>query len=348
MSLGAALFVLLAAFPAATAQAVTYDPELVPGGSFVDDDGHFAEGAIEALATAGITRGCNADRDRYCPERAVTRGELATFLARAVTAAPAAVDAFDDDAGNPHEQAINDLAAAGVTVPCAPGRFCPELPATRADTAVMLVRAFGYTAGADLDAFVDDSGLFGEPDINRLAAAGITAGCTVDRFCPYGALTRGQVAMFLVRALGLPERVPQPRPAPPAPAYPAVGSGKRIIYSNSEQRVWLIDENEKLVDTYPVSGRVGVPSPATYSVYSKSVDAVSNNGITMKHMVRFAHGPTLPYGFHSIPLNRYGQPLQTVAQLGQPLSGGCVRQQNEKAVFLFNWAPIGTTVIVLP
>jgi subtilisin family serine protease len=41
-------------------------------------------------------------------------------------------------------------------------------------------------------------------DIIWLVDSGITAGCDVDRFCPNDSVTRGQMAAFLVRALGLP------------------------------------------------------------------------------------------------------------------------------------------------
>jgi putative cell wall-binding protein len=133
------------------------------------------------------------------------------------------------------------------------------------------------------------------------------------------------------------------------PPYPLVGEGKRIIYSNSEQQVWLIDENEQLYDTYAVSGRQGIPGPGTYSVFSKSVNAwAPYGGITMKHMVRFAWGTRWAYGFHSIPRYPNGQPLQTEDELGTFRSGGCVRQADLKAEQLFDWTPVGTTVIVLP
>ena len=59
--------------------------ELVPDDRdrFVDDDGQF-EGAIQALARARVTRGCNPpDNDRFCPDDHVTRGQMATFLTRA-------------------------------------------------------------------------------------------------------------------------------------------------------------------------------------------------------------------------------------------------------------------------
>ena len=50
---------------------------------FVDDDGHLFEKEIEALVAAGVTRGCDPPANRsFCPDRAVTRAEMATFLAR--------------------------------------------------------------------------------------------------------------------------------------------------------------------------------------------------------------------------------------------------------------------------
>jgi lipoprotein-anchoring transpeptidase ErfK/SrfK len=141
-------------------------------------------------------------------------------------------------------------------------------------------------------------------------------------------------------------------PAPPPP-YPDIGDGKRIIYSNSEQRVWLIDKDNLLVDTYLVSGRIGIPHDGTYSVYSKSVNAwAPYGGITMKHMVRFVRpgtwGNQWAYGFHSIPRYANGTPMQTEAQMGTHRSGGCVRQPDAKAYALFQWADIGTTVHAIP
>ena len=54
------------------------------GDRFVDDDGSLFEGEIEALAAAGITAGCNAAGDRFCPGDGVTRGQMAAFLHRAL------------------------------------------------------------------------------------------------------------------------------------------------------------------------------------------------------------------------------------------------------------------------
>jgi len=54
--------------------------------------------------------------------------------------------------------------------------------------------------------FVDDDGSVHEGSIEAIAAEDITRGCNPpvnDRFCPSDSVTRGQMAAFLVRALGL-------------------------------------------------------------------------------------------------------------------------------------------------
>lgn len=54
-------------------------------GSFVDDEGSVHEADIEALAAAGITKGCNPPaNDRFCPGDPVTRAQMASFLVRAL------------------------------------------------------------------------------------------------------------------------------------------------------------------------------------------------------------------------------------------------------------------------
>lgn len=131
---------------------------------------------------------------------------------------------------------------------------------------------------------------------------------------------------------------------------PNSGSGRRVIYANRAQRVWVVEADGSLIRSYLVSGKIGEPRPGTYTVWSKSrhTFAVHNPSITWEYMVRFAHtrsGGNI--GFHAIPV-QYGKPLQGEGQLGLPLSSGCVRQGRADAVFMWNWAYIGTKVVVLP
>ncbi len=94
------------------------------------------------MAEAGISNGCG-DR-MFCPDDSVSRGQMASFLARALELEPIPGDAFGDTSGL-HEPNINALAAAGITKGCdAEGkRFCPNQPVTREEMAAFLHRAFG-------------------------------------------------------------------------------------------------------------------------------------------------------------------------------------------------------------
>ena len=55
-----------------------------PSAGFVDIAGNTHADRIDALAAARITVGCAVNPARYCPHASVTRGEMATFLSRAI------------------------------------------------------------------------------------------------------------------------------------------------------------------------------------------------------------------------------------------------------------------------
>jgi hypothetical protein len=194
--------------------------ELPPGGTFIDDNLSAQEPFIEAIAAAGITRGCNPPaNDRYCPAAPVTRGQMAAFLARALDLGSTTEDRFGDD--SIFEDDINRLAAAGITLGCNPpadDRFCPTAAVTRGQMAAFLHRALDGTIAADGDAapFTDTDGSLFSADIAWLRATGISQGCNPpanDHFCPERLINRGEMAVLLSRGLALAPIVPPPPPA---------------------------------------------------------------------------------------------------------------------------------------
>ena len=106
---------------------------------FDDDTGSVFEDDINRLAEARITEGC--DRRMFCPRDAVTRGQMAAFLARALYLPSTSDDHFDDDTGSVFEDDINRLAESGITEGCAEDRFCPYATVTRGQMAAFLYRA---------------------------------------------------------------------------------------------------------------------------------------------------------------------------------------------------------------
>ena len=174
------------------------------------------EPAIRALAEKGIFSGAECGTDAFCPDLAVSRWVMAVWLVRAMGESPLAAtptSSFADVAADvwwsPYVERLREL---GITYGCEvnPLRYCPHLPATRAQMAVFLTRAFDLLPAFEIGSgesfgFTDLAGRFRLPEIEALAYSGITAGCSADplRFCPDRPVTRGEMATFLARALKL-------------------------------------------------------------------------------------------------------------------------------------------------
>lgn len=136
--------------------------------------------------------------------------------------------------------------------------------------------------------------------------------------------------------------------APPVP--PESGSGKRVVYERRTQRVWAIDDDEQIVRSWLVSGsKYGNEEPGFHEVYSRSEESTAWNGqARLPLMIRYLKTDIGAIGFHGIPTHvSDGSAYQTEAELGTRLSGGCQRQANPDAAFLWQFAPVGTTVVVI-
>lgn len=178
---------------------------------------YWAWSFIERLYAAGITGGCSASPLNYCPEGVVTRAQMAVFLLRGIhtstyTPPPIGADSGFGDVPVDYWSGawIKQLAAERITSGCGNGNYCPEQPVTRAQMAVFLLRSkhgASYTPPA-----VGAGTGFGDvpPDywaaawIKQLVTEGITSGCGSGNYCPEQAVTRAQMAVFLVRKFGLP------------------------------------------------------------------------------------------------------------------------------------------------
>jgi lipoprotein-anchoring transpeptidase ErfK/SrfK len=143
---------------------------------------------------------------------------------------------------------------------------------------------------------------------------------------------------------------PNVKPVARAPLPVNSGDGHRVVFDITGQQVWLVDEANTVVRTYLVSGsRFDQLPTGVYEVFSTSRHAISWHGTqTMEYMVRFYRGHNSNIGFHDIPVDSVtGQEIQTLSQLGTPLSDGCIRQDVVDAIALWQHAPVGTKVVVV-
>ncbi len=135
--------------------------------------------------------------------------------------------------------------------------------------------------------------------------------------------------------------------APPLP--PNSGTGRRVVYDRAGQRVWAVDAGGNIVRSWLVSGsRFSNEEPGVHEVYSKSEMSTAWNGQAfLPKMIRYQKTDIGHIGFHGIPRHvSDNSPYQTTDELGTRLSGGCQRQNDLDAAFLWAFADIGTTVVV--
>jgi hypothetical protein len=175
-------------------------PPLGPGG-FTDTAGHVHADDIAAIVEAGIASGFTDGT--FKPDDDVSRAQMATFLVRGYDLPAASSPTFPDIAGDTHEAEIRSLAAAGITVGDADGNYRPTDAVTRGQMAAFLARAEGLdlVGGTSALCDVDQHPFAGE--IRAVVAAGIASGKSDGCFHPDDPVTRGQMAAFLARALGL-------------------------------------------------------------------------------------------------------------------------------------------------
>jgi hypothetical protein len=112
---------------------------------------------------------------------------------------------FDVPASSPYNPFVYLIAKNGITAGCAPGYFCPNDSVTRAQMAVFLLKGehgSAYVPPPAVGIFRDvPQGSFAADWIEQLYNEGITGGCSTSplRYCPNEAVTRAQMAVFLLR-----------------------------------------------------------------------------------------------------------------------------------------------------
>ena len=177
-------------------------------GSFRDDDGSVHEPAIDYLAEAGVTSGCDKASKKYCPDSPVSRAQMAVMLVRAMDETPTADTSsrFSDvDDGIWYLPYVERIAELGVTVGYSDGTYRPGDTVTRAQMAMFLARAFKLPAAPEGQATFSD--VDGDHPafaaIEAVSATGITSGCSAKpaHYCPNRPLNRGAMATLLHRAI---------------------------------------------------------------------------------------------------------------------------------------------------
>jgi len=213
---------ITAVWAAVHAEAQTADPEISAirpisgpssGGTAVSIFGtNFATGATVTVGDAsatGVTLIDPTQIDALTP--ALTPGSVNDVVISvpgqgAVTLDGAFFAQFNDvPSTHQFAAAIAKMRRKGITTGCGGGNYCPGDAVTRGQMAVFILRGkhgSNYRPPPATGAVFDDvpaTALFADW-IEQFASEGITTGCGGKRYCPNQQVTRGEMAVFILRA----------------------------------------------------------------------------------------------------------------------------------------------------
>ena len=220
---------LVAALTVSTVAVASGEPT-----DFSDVEGTTHEEAILAIVEEGVTVGYPDGTFR--PTTSVTRGQLASFFERALDLPSGDPTGFSDVEGTTHEEAIGALVEAGITDGFPDGTFRPNVSVSRGQMATFVASGFDVPDDGTLR-LRDIEGTTHDGAIRAVVGAGVVSGFPDGTFRPNEEVSRGQMATFLARAMGLidlvtpPDELPEddpgdePEPGPAPSDFPLAPSG---------------------------------------------------------------------------------------------------------------------------
>jgi len=132
-----------------------------------------------------------------------------------------------------------------------------------------------------------------------------------------------------------------------APAVTSARGGKRIVVGLSEQHLYAY-QGETLAYSFVAS--TGMPGAATRTGTFRVLDKIPNAyastwNLQMPHWLGIYWAGSTENGIHALPILSNGQRLWA-GYLGTPVSYGCVVLGIQEARTLYEWAEVGTPVII--
>ncbi|MFE0730367.1 hypothetical protein [Streptomyces antibioticus] len=180
------------------------------------------------------------------------------------------------------------------------------------------------------------------------SSAAVVAGLTAAALTTVGVLAY-QASANVPAGLGRPRaegvatptvtKAPRDRKHPTA--LPAgSGSGRRVVYSVDDDRVWLVTGDGKVERTFQVSPGSVDPVPGVYTVTSRSNAAVGTDGTPIEHVVRFATAKGVTIGFSAAVSG-------SAPELDPSRRTGGIRESREDGTVMWHFATIGERVVVI-
>ncbi|MFS0869207.1 S-layer homology domain-containing protein [Paenibacillus xylanilyticus] len=174
-----------------------------------DIDGHWAYETLDNFVNADLLNGYALGNGEVAlkPNHPITRAEFVAILVQAagLHSTTEGKTFSDVKAGKWYAESVRIASSLGVVGGVSSTEFGPDLPITRGDIAVMVVRAFSSTVEfkGTAKTFKDVPNYYASAAISKASQAGIVSGMTATTFQPFAKATRAQAVVMLERALKL-------------------------------------------------------------------------------------------------------------------------------------------------
>lgn len=172
---------------------------------------HWAKGTIQTLVSLHMLTGVS--EDSFQPERQMTRAEFSKLIAETLglKATEGGKSPFADVAADAwYANAVSAMHAAGLIQGVDEETYAPNRPISRAELAVLLVRAYAYAAQTDAAADssvlatfadADDIPAWAVQEVGTAVSMGLMKGQSGQRFAPLQQTTRAEAAQAVLNLL---------------------------------------------------------------------------------------------------------------------------------------------------
>jgi hypothetical protein len=134
---------------------------------------------------------------------------------------------------------------------------------------------------------------------------------------------------------------PTPTASAPARVPDGSGTGRRIVYSLGDKRVWMVDASEATRRTFTVWPGTVSPDPGTYTISSRNEATTGSDGVPIEHIMYFAAQDGVSVAFSNAVDGSSPPPAASGGKTGG------VRMKKADGTALWAFGTVGTTVAVV-
>jgi len=155
-------------------------------------------------------------------------------------------------------------------------------------------------------------------------------------------------SVYVGQVLRIPGAAQVIHPAP-APVTGGYAGAKKIVVSISRQHLWAYQGDQVVYSFVASTGLATSPTkPGTFQVLDRIPNAYASTwNLQMPYWLGIYYVGSIENGIHALPILSNGQRLWS-GYLGRPVSFGCIVLDTQAAHQLYDWADVGTPVVVQP